>query len=158
MELSNLKPARGSRKARIRVGRGESSGCGKTSGHGGKGQKGRAGASIRPGFEGGQMPLYRRLPKLGFVSRKKVQGVNDFALVRLSSLESFTAGSVVDAAALVSKGLVAKGRPVKVLGTGTLSKKLSVKVEAVSSSARSKIEAVGGSVELTRGSASEQAA
>ena len=98
MELSKLSPGKGARKMRKRVGRGESSGHGKTSCHGGKGQTARSGGKIRPGFEGGQMPLYRRVPKIGFRSRKKVLGVNCYNLVNLSVLDLFEDGAVVDAA------------------------------------------------------------
>ena len=102
--LSTLKPNPGARKARTRVGRGEGSGHGKTSGKGGKGQTARAGGGVRAGFEGGQMPLYRRLPKVGFVPRKDVRGDNRYALIRLSALQNVAAGSTVDVAAIKALG------------------------------------------------------
>lgn len=150
--LSELRPAKGSRKRRKLVGRGESSGHGKTSTRGGKGQSARAGGTIKAGFEGGQTPLARRLPKLGFRSRQKNSGMNQFDVVNLDVLEQkFSSGSVVDAAAVWALGIGrtnARKAGVKVLGTGTLSKKLTVKVQAVSASAKEKIEAAGGSVEI----------
>jgi large subunit ribosomal protein L15 len=149
MELSKMSPPRGSRQRRKIVGRGESSGLGKTCGRGGKGQKGRKGATIRPGFEGGQMPLYRRLPKFGFVSRKKVQGLNDFEVVNIGDLNCFQDSDHVELATLIAKNLVRSANSkVKLLGNGELSKKLTVAVHAVSASAKSKIEAVGGSVTI----------
>lgn len=148
MKLSELKPNKGSRKKRLRVGRGESSGHGKTCGRGGKGQKGRKGAKIRDGFEGGQMPLYRRLPKIGFFSRKKTLGVNEFVAVNLAALDRFQAGSVVDGELLAQAGLVSRNQRVKVLAKGEITRKLTVKVNAISGAARQKIEAAGGTVEL----------
>lgn len=145
MKLHELKPTEGSRHRRRRVGRGESSGLGKTSGKGHKGQKARSGASIRPTFEGGQMPLARRLPKKGF---NNAQFKTNFAIVNVSSLEAkFSDGDEVTEASLREKGLV-KGicDAVKVLGNGDLSKKFSVSVDKVSASAREKIEKAGGSV------------
>jgi len=148
LDLSTMAPPPGSRKKRIRLGRGEASGCGKTSGRGGKGQKGRKGVSIRRGFEGGQMPLYRRVPKLGFFSRKKTRGVNVYQPVSLDALNGFDNGAVIDVASLVGKGFVKADLKVKVLNNGTLSKKVTVKVHAVSASAKAKIEAAGGTVEI----------
>lgn len=151
LSLSTLAPVAGARKKRIRVGRGESSGAGKTSGHGGKGQTARSGGTINAGFEGGQMPLYRRLPKYGFSSRKSILGKNRFQAVNLAELERFEDGSTVDAVALRSAGFgrtAAKVGGFKILGRGELTKKLHLKVEAISTSARAKIEALGGSVEL----------
>lgn len=145
MDLSNLKPALGSTKTRKRIGRGAGSGLGKTSGKGHKGQKARSGGSIKAGFEGGQMPLQRRLPKRGFTSLdKKV-----YALVNLRDLELFETGSVIDVEALVLAGLVNKVLDgVKILGDGVLSKALTVKAHKFSKSAQEKIEAAGGKVEV----------
>jgi large subunit ribosomal protein L15 len=158
MELSNLKPVRGSTKRKIRIGRGEGSGCGKTSGRGGKGQTARTGGKVHKHFEGGQMPLYRRLPKLGFVSRAKLSGRNVFVTVNLSVLEKFENGATVDLASLKALGYC-KGSNrkagLKVLGQGELTRKLSVKAEAFSESARKKIEAAGGSVQLLKVEAKE---
>lgn len=150
--LSNLKPLPGARKARTRIGRGEASGHGKTSGKGGKGQKARAGVSIRAGFEGGQMPLYRRLPKFGFQSRVGLLGKNQYSIVRLSVLDRLESGTTVDLAKVQELGY-AKGSKfkagVKILSdVDAVSKKLHVKVSAISASARAKIEAAGGTVEL----------
>lgn len=151
LELSKLSPVPGSRKRRVRVGRGESSGAGKTSGHGGKGQTARSGGTINAGFEGGQMPLYRRLPKYGFESLKSISGKNQFHVVNLDDLNRFENGATVDAASLKSAGFgrtASKLAGYKVLGRGELKKKLHLKVQAVSASARAKIESLGGSVEL----------
>jgi large subunit ribosomal protein L15 len=151
MKLSNLGPRKGARKKRVRVGRGESSGFGKTSGRGGKGQTARSGGHINAGFEGGQMPLYRRLPKWGFRSRKKVLGLNNFQVVNLEKLNVFADGDVVDATKLRSLGLgrrAFKAAGYKILAAGTLTKKLTVKVQAVSEVAKQRIEAAGGSVEI----------
>jgi len=151
LTLSTLGPRPGARKVRRRVGRGESSGAGKTSGKGGKGQTARTGGTVKAGFEGGQMPLYRRLPKIGFVSHKRVVGKNVFVLVKLSELEKFENGAVVDRAALVAGGLTMPERKrggIKVLSAGKLTKKLTVKVEAISASAKAAIESAGGTVEL----------
>jgi large subunit ribosomal protein L15 len=148
LSLSTLAPTKGARKRKIRVGRGESSGAGKTAGRGGKGQKGRAGATVRRGFEGGQMPLYRRVPKLGFFSRKKTLGLNRFQVVSLTALNEFKEGALVSVAELASAGVVRKNCKVKVLATGEITKKISVKVHAISEGARQKIEAAGGVVEL----------
>lgn len=150
--LSTLKPNPGARKVRTRVGRGEGSGHGKTSGKGGKGQTARAGGGVRPGFEGGQMPLYRRLPKVGFISRKDVRGDNRYAIVRLSALQNVTAGATVDLAAIKALGYAKKAEQlagVKVLSdSGEFSKKLHLKVSAISAGARAKVEAAGGTVEI----------
>jgi large subunit ribosomal protein L15 len=144
--LSALQPKQGSRHRRKRVGCGESSGHGKTSGRGHKGQKARSGGSIRLGFEGGQMPLIRRMPKRGFnnAAFKKVWGI-----VNLADLNTFDAGTVVDEALLREKGFIrGKLDGVKILGNGDLTKKVTVKVEAVSAGAREKIEKAGGTIEL----------
>ncbi|MDP4584301.1 MAG: 50S ribosomal protein L15 [Verrucomicrobiales bacterium] len=145
MRLHDLKPTPGSKHRRRRVGRGESSGLGKTSGKGNKGQKARSGASIRPGFEGGQMPLARRLPKKGF---NNAQFKTQYAIVNLVDLEiKFADGDEVNEQSLRNVGLV-KGTfdGVKVLANGELTKKLTVAVEKVSAAAKEKIEKAGGSV------------
>ena len=145
MDLSNLQPALGSHRDRKRIGRGHGSGTGKTSGKGHKGQKARSGGSIKAGFEGGQMPLQRRLPKRGFnpLSRK------EYALVNLRDLELFEAGSVVDIEALGKAGLVGQLKDgIKILGDGDLSKALTVKAHKFSQSAQEKIVAAGGTVEV----------
>ena len=152
INLSELAPSPGSRKKRKVVGRGRASGHGKTSCHGGKGQTARSGGSIRPGFEGGQMPIYRRISKLGFKSRKRAYGINQFLVVNLSTLNGFKDGSEVSSESLATMGYVrtegTRGG-VKVLGRGDLSvKNLKVKVHAISESAKKAIEAKGGSVEL----------
>ena len=146
MNLHDLKPNPGAKHSRKRLGSGESSGLGKTSGRGHKGQKSRSGGGVRPGFEGGQMPLHRRLPKKGF---SNVQFRDKIAIVNLSQLnEKFEEGSTVNEKALREAGLV-KGQcdAIKVLGHGELDRKLVVVVDAASASARAKIEAAGGSVE-----------
>ena len=147
MRLNDLRPAEGSNKSRKRVGRGPSSGHGKTSGKGHKGQHARSGGGKRPGFEGGQMPLYRRIPKRGFTP---YGGKTEYAVVNLKSLASFDAGSVVDPDGLVKAGLVKNGQRglVKILGTGDIEHALTVKAHAVSAGARQKIEARGGRVEV----------
>lgn len=146
MDLSTLSPSGGSKKNRKRVGRGPSSGTGKTSGRGHKGQKSRSGYSRRSGFEGGQMPLNRRLPKRGFNHSDR----HPFAEVNVDVLEqAFDDGASVSTEDLVAKNVVKDLRGgVKVLGRGELSKKLSLRVNAISASARSKVEQAGGSVEL----------
>ena len=144
LDLSNLSPAPGSRKQRKRLGRGHGSGHGKTSGRGHKGFKARSGSGIKPGFEGGQMPLHRRLPKRGFHNIFKKQ----FSIVNVSDLDRFEDGSTIDRAFLVENGLIAKNSElVKVLGNGEITKKLTVSVDKVSSSALKKIEAAGGKIE-----------
>ncbi|MDX9708862.1 MAG: 50S ribosomal protein L15 [Trichloromonas sp.] len=145
MDLSNLQPAFGSTKNRKRIGRGHGSGTGKTAGKGHKGQKARSGGSIKAGFEGGQMPLQRRLPKRGFTPlSKKV-----YSLVNLRDLDVFEAGSVVDLAALGKAGLVNEVLDgIKVLGDGELTKALTVQAHKFSKPAQEKIEAAGGKVEV----------
>ena len=145
MELSNLRPAEGSRQSdNFRKGRGHGSGNGKTAGKGHKGQKARSGAP-RPGFEGGQMPLYRRLPKRGFKNRNTKEIVS----INVSALERFENEAVVDVNALIEAGIVKNPRDgVKILGNGELTKKLTVKVDAYSESAKEKIEALGGTAEV----------
>lgn len=153
MELHDLKDAPGARKKRKRVGRGPASGTGKTSGRGHKGQQSRSGHSTRPGFEGGQMPLHRRLPKRGFnhTNRRPV------AIVNVDTLDKvFDSGAEVTAEAIIEKGLAAQRRGgVKVLGRGDVTKRIALKVQAVSPGARQKIEAAGGSVELIGNAAQE---
>lgn len=144
MRLNELKPASGAVKDRKRVGRGPGSGNGKTSGRGHKGQRARSGAKSVRGFEGGQMPLHRRLPKIGFTNIFKKR----FAVVNVGDLAKFEAGTVVDVQALVDAGLVKKIYDgVKLLGTGDLSLGITIKVDKVSKSAATKIEAAGGKVE-----------
>jgi large subunit ribosomal protein L15 len=152
MKLSELAPAAGSRKRRKVVGRGESSGHGKTCCRGGKGQTARSGGTITPGFEGGQMPLYRRMSKVGFTSRKSVFGVNRFIVVNLAELNSFKDGEEVTIESLATRGFKLGTRDlggIKILGSGELSRKnLTVKVNAISAGAKEKIEALGGTVQL----------
>jgi len=145
MDLSNLKPAAGSTKNKKRIGRGPGSGTGKTSGKGHKGQNARSGGGVKPGFEGGQMPLQRRLPKRGFTSlNKKV-----YALVNLRDLDVFEAGAVVDLEALGKAGLINEVKDgVKVLADGEISKSLTVQAHKFSKSATAKIEAAGGKAEV----------
>lgn len=145
MRLHDLAPEKGSRSSRKRVGRGVGSGLGKTSGRGSKGFKSRSGGSVPPGFEGGQMPLQRRLPKRGFTNIFK----KEYNIVNLRELNAFESGSVVDAVALVSAGILKNTRkPVKLLGQGEVTVALEVKLDAVSESARGKIESAGGKVEV----------
>ena len=147
MKLSDLRPARGSKHKQKRVGRGDGSGHGKTSGRGHKGQGARSGGGTRPGFEGGQMPLQRRLPKRGFHNPFRVQ----MATVNLTQLEAFPSGSEVTPALLVERRLLrGKNSRVKILGDGALSKPLTVKAHGFSSAAKEKIEASGGKAELLR--------
>ena len=151
MELSKLSPPAGSKKRKKRLGRGESSGLGKTSGRGGKGQTARSGSGIPAGFEGGQMPLYRRVGKLGFFSRVGNKGLNQYTTVNLDQLEKFDANSMIDTEALVKKGVTLSAKRkagIKILGNGNLTKKLNIKVQAVTASAKAKIESLGGTVEL----------
>lgn len=145
MNLHELTPAPGSRQARTRVGRGLGSGLGKTAGRGMKGQNSRTGGGVRTGFEGGQMPLYRRLPKRGF----KNIWADKFAEVNVSSLERFEDGTVVDPVALIEAGILKNVYDgVRILGGGELTKKLTVKANYFTKSAKEKIEKAGGSVEL----------
>jgi len=143
MKLNSLKPPAGSRKKRKRVGRGDGSGHGGTSCKGAKGQNARSGGGVSPGFEGGQMPLVRRLPKRGFrnVFRKEIIAIN------IEKLKGFPAGSVIDEDSLIQAGFVKrKGDGIKILGKGDLDYPLSLRVNMVSRGARSKIEAAGGSI------------
>ena len=145
MKLHELQPAFGSTTAPKRLGRGVGSGLGKTSGKGHKGAKARSGGGKRPGFEGGQMPLTRRIPKRGFTN---IFG-KEYAIVNVSALNAFEDGAVVNAAALMEKGLIKKELDgVKILGGGELQKKLTVSVDKVTDSAKEKIEAIGGKVEV----------
>ena len=147
MKLEDLRPAAGSVKRRKRVGRGPGSGHGKTSTKGQKGQKSRSGGGASPGFEGGQMPLYRRLPKRGFLP---FGGKTRYAVVNLDSLAAFSSGATVDPDALAGAGLIKKAdrERVKLLGDGEVPHALTVKVHAVSASAKAKIEAKGGRIEV----------
>ncbi len=143
MKLNDIQSTPGSRKDRKRLGCGVGSGQGKTGGRGHKGQKSRSGGKIMRGFEGGQMPLIRRVPKRGFTPLSR----NTFQLVNVGQLEKFKAGSKVDAAALFEAGLVRNAvDPIKLLAKGELSKKLTVTVAAASASAKAKLEAVGGAL------------
>ena len=145
MELSNLQPAEGSKHSdNFRRGRGHGSGNGKTAGKGHKGQKARSGAP-RIGFEGGQMPLYRRIPKRGFKNRN----TKEIVAINVSSLEKFENGDTVTVESLLEKGIVSNPRDgIKILGNGELTKKLTVQVNAFSASAKEKIEALGGNAEV----------
>ena len=145
MKLHELKPADGARQDKVRVGRGTGSGCGKTSGRGHKGQKSRSGGGVRPGFEGGQMPIYRRLPKRGFknIWRK------EYAEVNVETLNVFDDDMTVDAVALVEMGILKNVLDgIKILGSGSLKKKLTVKAQGFSKSAIAKIESCGGTAEV----------
>ena len=146
MKLHELSPAAGSTKARKRIGRGPASGQGKTAGKGHKGQKARAGRGMRPGFEGGQMPLQRRVPKRGFNNIFRTE----MAIVNVAALEAnYEAGAVVTIDSLIEKGLVKKVLDgVKVLGYGEITKALTVQANAISESAKQKIEAAGGKIEV----------
>ena len=144
MDLSHLRPPDGATTDRKRVGRGPGSGNGKTAGRGNKGAQSRAGYKAKRGFEGGQMPLHRRIPKRGFHNPFRVE----YAVVNLDQLEErFEAGAVVTVEALQERGLVAKSMPVKVLGRGDLAKALTVRVHKCSASATTKIQGAGGTVE-----------
>ena len=146
MKLNELRPAEGSAKAAWRKGRGAGSGNGKTAGKGHKGQNARSGGGVRPGFEGGQLPLYRKLPKRGFSNYRFTK---NYAEVNVNSLNKFNDGDVVDCAALVAAGIIKNVFDgVKVLGEGELTKKLTVKAAVFSASAKEKIEAVGGKTEV----------
>ena len=145
MKLHELKPAEGSRKVRNRVGRGTSSGNGKTSGRGQKGQKARSGGGVRPGFEGGQTPLFRRLPKRGFTNINRKEN----AIVNVETLYRYEDGATVNAAAIIEAGIIKKELSgLKVLGNGQLTKKLTVEAVKFSKSAKEAIEKAGGKVEV----------
>lgn len=145
MELHHLAPENGARKNRKRLGRGVASGWGKTAGRGSKGQNARSGGGVRPGYEGGQMPIHRRLPKRGFKNPfKKV-----FAIINVQDLNRFDSDMVVDEAALVKSGLVKGDRDgIKLLGKGDINIPLTLKIDKVSESARQKIESAGGKIEV----------
>lgn len=145
MKLHELKPSEGSRHVRNRVGRGTSSGNGKTAGRGQKGQKSRSGGGVRLGFEGGQTPLFQRLPKRGFTNINR----KEFAIVNLDTLNKFEDGTEVTPALLVESGIIKDEKAgIKVLAKGELTKKLSVKAAKCSKSAQAAIEAAGGSIEV----------
>jgi len=145
MKLNELQPSKGSIKTKKRVGRGDGSGHGGTSCRGSKGQNARSGGGVRPGFEGGQMPLTRRLPKRGFYNRFR----KDVAIVNIGQLQAFPKDSVVDADALVASGIVKSSSDrIKVLGNGSIDYSLTLKVNSISSGAREKIEASGGTIEV----------
>ena len=145
MKLHELSPAEGSVRDSYRKGRGPGSGNGKTAGKGHKGQNARSGGGVRPGFEGGQLPLYRKLPKRGFHNKFGKQ----FAIVNIEALNRFEDGAVIDTAALCEAGLVTRiDDGVKILGNGELTKKLTVKAAVFSNSAKEKIEAAGGKTEV----------
>lgn len=144
VDLRSLKPAKGAVKDKKRLGRGIGSGLGKTSGRGQKGAGSRTGAKVTPGFEGGQMPLARRLPKRGFTNPTRVA----YAVVSLDRLARFDANSVVDAETLRRERIVKGRAPIKILSDGEITKPLTLKVAAISAKAREKIEAAGGTVEV----------
>lgn len=145
MKLHELSPAPGSKKTRYRVGRGIGSGNGKTSGKGHKGQNARSGGGVRPGFEGGQNPLYRRLPKRGFNNRFRTE----YAVVNLTELNQFSAGTEVTPELLLQSGVVKNAKDgIKILGNGELTVQLTVKANKFSQSAVEKIQAAGGSTEV----------
>ena len=146
MKLHELSPAEGSVKEGFRKGRGAGSGNGKTAGKGHKGQNARSGGGVRPGFEGGQLPLYRKLPKRGF---NNYRFAKKYAVINVEILNKFDNGEVVDSAALLAKGIVDSAFDgIKVLGEGEITKKLTVKAAVFSASAKEKIEAVGGKTEV----------
>jgi large subunit ribosomal protein L15 len=147
MRLNDLAPEPGARKSRKRIGRGVGSGWGKTAGRGSKGQNSRSGGGVRPGYEGGQMPIHRRLPKRGFTNIFK----KTYAVINIRDLAKMESGSIVDEAVLVRAGLV-KGRRdgVKLLGQGEIDIPLTVKIDLISQSARQKIESAGGTVEVSQ--------
>ena len=146
MKLHELSPKEGSTKEVFRKGRGAGSGNGKTAGKGHKGQNARSGGGVRPGFEGGQLPLYRKLPKRGF---NNYRFGTKYATVNVQALNKFEDGEVVDSAALLAKGIVSNiFDGVKILGEGEITKKLTVKAKVFSANAKEKIEAVGGKTEV----------
>ena len=151
MNLSDLKPAKGSTKKHVRVGRGIGSGLGKTSGRGHKGKGARTGGNTPPTYEGGQMPLQRRIPKRGFrrlLKNKKRR--EEFVIINLKQLADFADGATIDSAALIGKNLAKPGLKIKILGDGELNIKLNVRADAFSQSARDKISKAGGTAELTQ--------
>ena len=145
MKLYELQPAEGSVKDVKRIGRGHGSGNGKTAGKGHKGQNARSGGGVRPGFEGGQLPLYRKLPKRGFYNRF----AKEYSVVNVEALNRFEDGAVVDLAVLADAGVISQPKgALKVLGKGELAKKITVKAAVFSASAKEKIEAAGGKTEV----------
>ncbi len=152
IDLSNLRPAPGSRRPRKRLGRGIGSGTGKTSGRGHKGRGARSGGNTPPGYEGGQMPLQRRLPKFGFTNPTR----KAYEIIKLGQLDRFAAGSVIDAAALVHAGLVRAGRPVKLLANGAVTRALTLKIDKASEAARAAVVAAGGTVETTEAAVTQE--
>ncbi len=145
MRLHELTPEKSGKKSRKRLGRGVASGWGKTAGRGTKGYNSRSGGGVRPGYEGGQMPLHRRLPKRGFHNVFKKQ----FSIVNIRDLNRFEAGALIDRDALVSAGVIkSRNKPVKLLGQGEIGVAVDLKLSAVSKSARQKIEAAGGKIEV----------
>ncbi|WP_457574924.1 50S ribosomal protein L15 [Desulfolithobacter sp.] len=145
LKLNTLSPSEGARKNKKRVGRGQGSGLGKTAGRGHKGARSRSGYSSKPGFEGGQMPLHRRLPKRGFTNIFK----KEYTLVSLSDLDRFDAGSVVNRQALLDAGVIKKKDTlIKVLANGEITRAITLEVDKISGSARAKIEAAGGTVKV----------
>ncbi len=142
INLGNLSPNKGANKQRKRLGRGPGTGHGKTAGRGHKGFKSRSGSGIKPGFEGGQMPLQRRLPKRGFSNINRVE----FSIVSLSQLDTLEAGTDVNSELLVQQGIAHKGRPIKILANGEIKKAFTITVDKVSGGAKAKIEAAGGKV------------
>jgi large subunit ribosomal protein L15 len=145
MKLHELKPSEGSRSSRKRIGRGIGSGTGKTAGKGHKGQNARSGGGVRPGFEGGQNPLFRRLPKRGFTNINR----KEFAIVNLDTLNRFEEGTEITPALLIETGVVSSEKSgIKILGNGTLDKKLTVKAHKFSASAKEAIENAGGQTEV----------
>ncbi|MBS3809452.1 MAG: 50S ribosomal protein L15 [Desulfobacterales bacterium] len=145
MRLHELTPEKSGKKSRKRLGRGVASGLGKTAGRGTKGYNSRSGGGVRPGYEGGQMPLQRRLPKRGFYNVFKKQ----FSIVNIRDLNRFEAGALIDRDVLVSAGVInSRNKPVKLLGQGEIGFAVDVKLSAVSKSARQKIEAAGGKIEV----------
>jgi large subunit ribosomal protein L15 len=144
MKLNELSPEKGSRKSRKRLGRGPASGTGKTAGRGTKGHKSRSGGGVRPGFEGGQMPIQRRLPKRGFTNIFK----KDVVIINLRDLQRFESGAVVDKAALITAGLLKRDTElVKLLGHGKVEGSYKIQLDMVSNGAREKVLAAGGSIE-----------
>ena len=154
MNLKDLNPSAGSTRRHKRVGRGIGSGSGKTSGRGHKGKGSRSGGNTPPGYEGGQMPLKRRIPKRGFTRLQKDERRRErFAEVNLGRLAAFSDGATVDPAALAERGIISAGRKVKILGDGEIKTKLNIRADAFSAGAREKIASAGGTAELIRAAA-----
>jgi large subunit ribosomal protein L15 len=149
LDLSNLHPGRGARRPRKRIGRGPGSGTGKTAGRGHKGRGARSGGNTPPGYEGGQMPLQRRLPKRGFRSPNRRR----YAIIKLAQLARFPQGTTVDATTLVAAGLTRAGMPIKLLADGTLAHALTLRVDAASEAARTQVAAAGGTLEIVAAAA-----